>query len=79
LVQCADAQVTHGLGEPTHNYFIGRYTIREDNPANEFKMDQKQLIKSFEELAIHCDFYLLQVHFSFDKNTKEIFRTIYLN
>jgi len=38
----------------------GKYTIREDNPANEFKLDQKQLIKSFEELAIHCDFYLLQ-------------------
>ncbi len=43
----------------------GKYTIREDNPANEFKMDQKQLINSFEELAVHCGFSLLQVNFSY--------------
>lgn len=43
--------------------FIGFYVPREDTPAHEFKKEQKQLIRSFEELAVHCDFSLLQVHF----------------
>jgi hypothetical protein len=42
----------------------GNYNIKEDTPAYEFKRDQKQMIKNFEELAIHCDFGLLQVNFS---------------
>ncbi len=51
----------------------GKYTIREDNPANEFKMDQKQLINSFEELAVHCGFSLLQVNIFIMKILKRLF------
>ena len=35
--------------------------MREDTPAHGFKTEQKQLIRSFEELANHCDFPLLRV------------------
>jgi hypothetical protein len=50
-------------GKPKSNTFnkLGNYTIKEDTPAFEFKRDLKQMIKNFEELALHCDFGFLQV------------------
>lgn len=40
---------------------IGSFNIKDDTAAYLFRKDMKQMIKNFEELAIHCEFTLLQV------------------